>query len=327
MSSVAGSSVAGWVGAKVARARAAWDYRRRPWFHKRRVARADRLRPVFAGMLDGLPPLQQRPTDACSAHMLCGSKTADMGVWASYSVLRFMPDVRLFVHSDGSLSDDQQRRWARAVPGTTFLPMADMDARVTAAWAGRFDALLDWRRAKVIHTKWVDANVASPCRKTLLLDSDVLCFRDPVELRRACQDGGRSLAWNADVRECYSMDSAAMTAAVGCRVPPAFNSGCAVVPKLADDDLAWVQEAMAKLVAAGVDLTHWWIEQTVLALLAGRLGGAPLPPTYAVQFFRTPPGKVLRHYVGSKYIRERFFSEGVPLVARSLGLRPRVRPF
>ncbi len=295
-----------------------------------RVARAGRLRPVFAGMIDRLPPLAGRTaeavTDACSAHMLCGAQTFDMGVWASYSLLRHLPELPLYVHSDGTLTDDQQRRWAGVLPGTTFVSMADMDARVAAEWAGRLDGLAAWRRGRPLFTKLTDCHLVSACRRVLLFDSDVLCFRDPEALRRACRDGGRAVAWNDDMYEAYAWKSAAVGELAGCSVPSTFNSGCVALPRLSDDDLLWVQDLLARLVAAGANPAHHWMEQTLLGAVAGHLGGGPLPAAYSVQWSKVAKGKVLRHYVSARFVRERFFTEGLPMVARSLGLRPRFRP-
>src|SRR6476660_3742428 len=78
---------------------------------QRRMRRAERMREQQRSAIESLPTLpwsSQSEVDVC---MLCGHKQLDMGIAASWSLLRFAPDWRLVVFSDGTLSQDDERKW------------------------------------------------------------------------------------------------------------------------------------------------------------------------------------------------------------------------
>src|SRR5262245_31982412 len=74
-----------------------------------RMWRGERVRAIQRPAIESLPALPcsgESDVDVC---MLCGRKHLDMGIAASWSLLRFAPRWRLVVFNDGTLGPHDER--------------------------------------------------------------------------------------------------------------------------------------------------------------------------------------------------------------------------
>jgi hypothetical protein len=67
---------------------------------------AQRRRKQFEKLLTELAPITIPVDISCEIHLLCNQINIDMGMWATWSFKRFLTNYRLYVHSDGTIEDD-----------------------------------------------------------------------------------------------------------------------------------------------------------------------------------------------------------------------------
>lgn len=277
------------------------------------MEKVEELRKTHRSSLSGLTPVSgEGDGQGIEVHMLCGSNAADMGMWASWSLMRFIPAGTFVLHSDGSLGETELSSWRQLIPGLVFVPKSSGNESRRERFAVMYPRLEHWRSENPYSSKVIDVHFHGKQPKMIVLDSDVLCFCRPEELLRNYADASINFSWNEDERTCYSLPRAEMEAVVGHSIPDLFNTGILVTKRFCEEDFALMEEALDRCIHAGVS-TSGWFEQTLMAILAGRLGGGrPLGPHYRVVGGRTKEEAVMRHYVGVKRIRYRFFKEGIP---------------
>lgn len=283
-------------------------------------ARGERMRGELERHLDELPavgpPAGARTVDV---HMFCGRKHLDMGIWASWSLLRHLGNGQLHVHSDGSLGEADLDRWRRVVPDLAATTREQRAERAADRLAERFPLLHEWRDKQIYSTKFLDFHLFGDGDRVVSLDSDVLCFRRPDELIEALEAPRPAMRWHHDTGSSYAAPVEVLEAATGQTVPRRVNTGFLCAKRWDDEDLAFFEEMLARLGDHGVPVHHHWAEQTLYALAAGRHpDAAALPEHYSVRFGRTDPRAAIRHYVGVIKVRPRFFTEGVPILCEQL---------
>ncbi len=104
-----------------------------------------------------------------------------MYLLAIKSLLSFVPKMSVVVHSDGSLTEGDFSRIARHVSGVTFVRFEEAERRAGGALATR-PLLAEWRLRDAAYRRLVDIELWRTAEKVIILDSDVLTNRDPVEL-------------------------------------------------------------------------------------------------------------------------------------------------
>jgi hypothetical protein len=126
-----------------------------------------------------------------SVHMLFGARDFLMALWSLASFYH-VSSVRgaLYLHSDGSLTDRHLKTLRRLFPSATIV-----DARaVVAEHQEFFNAHPDLRDFRTRYTKFqakklLDPYLASDTSCRLILDSDMLWFKDPTEIKAAVDSG------------------------------------------------------------------------------------------------------------------------------------------
>ncbi|MBM9593922.1 hypothetical protein [Roseitranquillus sediminis] len=273
-----------------------------------------------------LTPLPEPAEVEAEVHTLCGEGQAAMGIWAGWSMMRFLPRARLVLHSDGTLTAETIALWRRLMPGTRVLSPEESEAAVAARLAA-FPHVLDWTRRYHFGSKLGAFYAAAETPRLVDMDSDVLVLDDPVAVRACLASESWRMAWNRDARPCYAYPEALLREVVGARVgplPDRLNGGFMVAWRLNDEDWAFLDAALAALAAdPRTDPLRYWMHQTLFALLASTQGEAarPLPPAYDIHMGATRAGAAARHYVGDPGVRPRFFTEGVPAVIRDARAR------
>ena len=274
-----------------------------------------------------LAPLPAPGEVAVEVHSLCGERQADMGIWASWSLLRFLPRARLVVHSDGTLTESTVALWRRAVPGMRLVEPAESDA----AMADRLSAhprVLEWSRRYHFGRKLGGCYATLGAPRLIDMDSDTLTFRPPEAVAATLEPGGARIAWNRDIGYCYAYPEPLLAEILGDLLPgplpPRLNGGYMISFAFGAEQWDLLDATIAALDAdPRTDPYRFWMHQTLLAIVAANLGGdaRPLPPGYDIHKGPTRPDAIMRHYVGVKSVRPRFFPEGIAAVIRDARAR------
>lgn len=290
------------------------------WPYKFKERQAAKLREQFWLQAFQLPPLPAPNQMGAEIHMFCGKKYLDMGIWASWSILRFMKNAVLYVHSDGTLDKEDIAAWKRVISGLVIVAKTESDEKVALRIRQRFPLLYEWRCTNWWGPGLVDMHLFGELDRFVVMDSDVLCFRDPVELRASLMLEKPVCTWNRDVRSCYSESIEVLNSVTGLKLPEAFNAGFQLTPRFGSEDFKHLERMISLLKADGrIDTNHWWSSQTYYAMCAAKCPEShALSETYAATLGRTSDDVVVRHYVGIPRVRPRYFTEGVPKVLADL---------
>lgn len=287
------------------------------WPYSGRVKAIPAERAKLRSHILQLPPLPRFCENLYEIHMLCGRRDLDMGILASWSIMRFMDGkARLFVHSDGTLREDDLDLWRRIVGEVVLVAREEGDRRVHEALAGCTNHLYSWRTGNWAGAQLVDMHFFGEQPSILIMDSDVLVFQRPQEVIDALTAAQPGFAWCRDLRDAYSAEPGLLRQITGVPMQERLCAGFMVCPRLSLDDFMKLDAHLCEIHRDGrIQLNHYWSCQTYYSLLAsGRIGAGILPDTYNNTAWRTGSRQVLRHYVGIPRVRFRYFSEGIPRV-------------
>ncbi|MEY4939536.1 MAG: hypothetical protein RIQ93_1271 [Verrucomicrobiota bacterium] len=256
---------------------------------------------------------------AVPVHVLCGHEqvllTAWMlASWHSHTGRNWV--VR--VHDDGTLTPEDVGNLCRISDQLHVITSAAADAAVAPHLANR-PACAAYRGAHPLARKIIDVPLLSESRRFILLDSDVLFFRQPEEILQWVDDPTDDRCWfNEDVAESSNVTPFEAQERLGVTPVPRVNSGLCLLPA-AVVDLDFCERALRDTALLNGHI--WRVEQTLFALCAARHSrSALLPRAYEVSLGAAmQPGAIARHYVGA--VRDRFWSEGVWKLAAQLSSR------
>lgn len=295
------------------------------WPYKGRVRamplEREKLRPLVAR----LPPLPVSSELRYEIHMLCCKRDLDMGIWASWSMMRFLKgEAELFVHSDGTLAHTDTDEWRRIVGRVTLVHREEADQTARESLLPHAPMVHHWREVHWASPQLIDVHLFGSAPQLLIMDSDVLTFIPPDEVIGALETKEARFGWSKDLCDAYSAGPELLHDITGVRVPEGLCAGFLVTPRLTIEDFARLEE-MLQLIESDprIELNHFWSCQTYYALLAGKVSGsAPFSRNYSNTAGRTSSDQILRHYVGIPRVRYRYFNEGVPKVLAQAGITP-----
>lgn len=229
------------------------------------------------------PPAVSRPGADAAVHVLVCQRDLNMCLLATKSFLRFVPDVALFVHDDGTLNAKSLELLRVHLPGARVVTRAEADQALESRLPSDIAAA---RQAHVFLLKVLDFNHFSEGRRTILLDSDIIFRSRPDE----------ALQWLAgdDAVAFYNPDPLCDTYRAPVRpsapLPPWFNSGF----------LGYKRPFLiAEMVAALRSMEYVLEDQTAYAyLLAGMPSRALDAHRYHVyQGGRIPSAACMVHFI------------------------------
>jgi hypothetical protein len=274
-----------------------------------------------------LPPLTEASDHpSVEVHTTCGEAQSGMGLWSSWSLMRFLPDARLVVHSDGSLTPDTIDVWSSMAPGAKFVSREENLDRMQQRFAA-FPRIRAWSETYHFGMKIGGIYSVAESETVFEIDTDTLTLRHPETLQAALDDPGLRLAWNNDMERCYAYPEPLLREIAGPGIgplPARLNGGYMIVRRPTDEDWAFVEMVLERMQAdPRTDPLRYWMHQTLWALLAARMGSGAraLPPEFDVYSGRTRASSAMRHYVGNPGIRPRFFTEGVPALVQDARMR------
>jgi hypothetical protein len=288
------------------------------WWRALRRVRAEGAGPAFqrwrlwSQVLATAPVSTDCPgRSPVEVHLLCHRGDHLCAIWALKSLYR-MSRLRwpVCIHVQGPCTAAMRRRFQAHIPDARLITQQDADTRVVPALSGRYPRLLEARQQSPFMMKLIDPVLLASAERIVILDSDVLFFREPCELRSHVEQAPPD-AWlfQRDPVSTYNVTEDVAASALGIRIPERVNSGIAVVPRaLVDFDLC---ERL--LEHPEVRRPSGWIEQTLFALCAGARGQVNyLPPSYFVSLEQgVDYGEfTARHYAGPS--RPLLTTEGMP---------------
>jgi hypothetical protein len=245
-----------------------------------------------------------------------------MGIAASWSLLRFAPDWRLLVFSDGTLQPEDEVKWRSVVPSLRVVDrqvvISEMERRIgdlpfiRQAWSRNF-----------YRAQFIDSHLTAESPLLLILDSDVLCLRRPTELLERLQSGKPHIIWNRGDGEGFCAPRADLEKALGWELPQRVNAGLLATPRFGREHLEMMEHVLERIGRATADpdwLGHYWLAGTVYAAMAAHFpGSSMLSADYAVMTRAKNRPAVMRHYVSVPCIRARYFREGIRELLRQAG--------
>ncbi|MBB01763.1 hypothetical protein GYB59_15395 [bacterium] len=251
-------------------------------------------------------PIKAEDSSRCEIHVLTSEADWLNLVWALKSF--YWTSGRrygLCIHSDGTLSPTSRKCLVEHFPEARILNHLD-SLKAVETDLKNYPKCLEFRRKNHLAPKVFDFRHHLQSERMLLLDSDVLFFREPTELLRRIESNDYILnSVNGDVASAYTVSSELAEKEAGVNLLPRFNSGLGVIHR--DSlNLDWIEEFLQ---LPGI-LGHFWrIEQTLYALCSSRYGVELLPEEYDVFLKGNVGERPSRHYVGA--IRHEMYREGM----------------
>jgi hypothetical protein len=256
-------------------------------------------------------PVRETSSDECEIHVLTSSQDWLNLLWALKTFYHFSGrHYALCIHNDGTLPATATAALRRHFPEARLISRDEADRAVLPTLEA-YPLCLALRRSNMLSLKLFDFRHYLQSARMLLIDSDILFFREPLDLLRRIEDPAYQLnSVNADVASAYTVDPIDVRGRFGFELEPSFNSGLGLIHR---DSLRleWIEEFLS---LPGV-LGHFWrIEQTLFALCSYRRGAELLPEEYRVQLDGKISGSC-KHFIGA--IRQHMYGSGIRHLVRA----------
>lgn len=142
---------------------------------------------LFRGIA-GTPPMPANPEADTGIHTAVPHKYLYAYLTALKSFLRFCPDVAVYTHDDGSLTDEDKRLISAHVPGAHVVDRRWADQAFAERVGDEF--LMKVRKSYTSYLKLFDPTLVSTQKRILIVDTDVLFLARPDEIVDWARDGG-----------------------------------------------------------------------------------------------------------------------------------------
>ena len=244
------------------------------------------------------PPVECGDELDLEIHLLTCHRDLLDALWCLKTYYHFS-DTRpaLVVHDDGTLRSSDFATLLQHFPGCRIIRRADADAELTEFLSAHPHCLrFRLRRDFYCALKLFDAFHHARADRLLLLDSDLLFFRRPVELlQHVAADRPCFLR---DYQDAYAMPRGALEATFEMAVEPRVNAGLMFLRRRQyADNLDFFESYFRRLTTdEPKDVNRH--EQTLHAILLSKYGAAPLSDGYQISD-RAPitDGTVAHHSV------------------------------
>lgn len=254
---------------------------------------------------------------ALEVHMLLHHARLLEGMWAFYSLARFFPSgCKLVVHDDGSLQSADVAVLKKIFPSCFVIERAEADVFVNEHFKKNgLEKCRKMRDSLVFGLKLFDVALYAKSAQVLLLDSDVLTFKECAEIIKELQmpDTYRRTLYMEDVCNQYCLDPKEICRQLGQEHIIAFNPGIALVQaqrvdfqrleKHLEQPGFWNADGSANYFA---ELTLWAMEMSLN-------NAQPLPKSYAIAPSQPgTKGMTCCHYCGGVNFIYLFYTDGIP---------------
>lgn len=260
-------------------------------------------------------PWRNLPVEKVPLHVMTGS---DQFAMTKCMLVSFFEKTRrnwrVVLHDDGTLPEDAVRVLAAMEIQSAYISRSDLLKRAR-------QVLADWplcRRAceeTLLAPKFFGPLIYADAPKVLLIDSDIVFFKEPREILDWADSDSENMFFCGDLSDTSKALRAPLRDKLGVRLWESVNSGiCCLCPgRFEFGDT----ERFLRELDLLQSLDHWLIEQTLFAIHASAHGkGGVLPSTYELTISPSRASTcVARHYVGK--VRELFYTEAIPSLAES----------
>jgi hypothetical protein len=246
-----------------------------------------------------LPPvLQKIGSPPLEIHFLSGSKFWYQTCFCVWSMQRTSPvALRPVLYNDGTLSEEQAASIRVLFPQISLTPYEEIEARLDQFLPrGRYGSLRE-RRLVYPHLRKLTDIHAGTCGWKLVLDSDMLFFREPTFLLNWLRAPDLPCHM-LDVASCYGYPPELLEELAGTPLPQRLNVGvCGMQSDAIDWDRLefWCRNLILR---AG---SHYLLEQALTAMMLAGVACRVAPEKdYVALPSRAEaqrPGAVLHHYV------------------------------
>lgn len=261
------------------------------WFFRRRTR-------FLSDPLQRLPPLACSSDGAAEIHSLVSHRHLEIYLLAIRSFLRFYDRVRVVVHDDGTLDDQDARLLQDRIRNVRILRRRESDRLVEEVLRGR-PSCLRFRRKQILTAQVFDFPKFAATKKIVAMDSDILVLRHPSEIVRWIEGETDEIlyAYEENPRSPrIRKKNITLDPGTPFRFAPHLCGG--FVCTYSDIfDLDLIERYCSYVLANCHD--RLYRAQTIAALCAANspYRVQPLPPTYQnLPHFRAEPEPVLRHY-------------------------------
>lgn len=234
-------------------------------------------------------------------------------LWSLVSFYEFSGlRLPLLICSDGTLGERHARELGKVFPDARLIDRSTSD-RLVAEQLARYPNCTKFRSVQPYARKIIDLPILCGSPFILMLDSDVLFLRRPVELIRYLTPGHCSrFVFQRDYQDAYFASTADIKGRFGVDITPRINVGI-VFADVSDFNFSKID----KWLGADGLANHGWAEQTLWAMYAGQEHTAFLGEGYDVTTeVHIGPATVAKHYIGP--IRDFLYMEGIPYLSRRL---------
>lgn len=241
-------------------------------------------------------------------HMLVCNRDLSMAICACKSLVMASGSSQPFIfHDDGSLDDHDCLALANHFPGARVIRYSESQERAINQF-GSESNLYRYRKLGVMMMKLLDVRLFSESEKVIIMDSDILFFKNPIELFSLARDKCAPNSFNKDIAPAYMLDGKILESIVGEPLLPQINAGLSVVNVNAinfEKIELWLTQMK------GQPIVIHRIEQSLMAMLVAisEQKAQYLPQQYDVSYHKDVDSAVCKHYVGR--IRHGFELEGI----------------
>ncbi len=257
------------------------------------------------------PPIECGDATDLEIHLLTCHRDLLDALWCLKTYYHFS-DTRpaLVVHDDGTLEASDFETLLQHFPGCRIIRRADADAELTE-FLSAYPHCLKFRLRKDFYCalKLFDAFRHARADKLLLLDSDLLFFRRPVELlQHIATDRPCFLR---DYQDAYAMPRVGLETTFRMAIEPMVNAGLMFLPRRQyTDNLDFIEHYFGTLTTdAPKDVNRH--EQTIQAILLSKCGAAPLGDGYQISNRAAITDHTVAHHSVSDGSRANMQAEGL----------------
>lgn len=243
------------------------------------------------------------------------------GLWSLYSFRAHFGPCRIVVLNDGSLKSTSLALINAIFPGIA-VPDCKANDEETDSYLARqgLRNCREWRRRFIFFRKLVDTVRLRRADGVLLLDSDCLHFRVPLEIRTWVEKPLKVIYAADTHRYSYCADPSLLAKICGSPLPKYFCAGYVCLPRNTVDlfriERYLSEDCFQRQLSTG-RFTHV-AEQTLYAMEAAVTGAAILPRCYATCPDPDIESPTMGHFCGGSYRRTWFYTKALPVVFRQL---------
>ena len=255
-------------------------------------------------------------------HMLLHHKRVYEGLWSLYSFASLTGrSCRIVIHDDGSLTPADLELLDRVFPGLRVIKRACADeALITFFRQQKLERCEQFRRNLIFALKLFDPIFFAENDWFVLMDSDVLFYRKPVELLQGLNKASaQSLdcLYSCDNGYRYCLEERELTQLLGKTCIERFNPGivrvrCGIVNF--EHFERWLSHpGFWTKTGAG----NYYAELTLWAMALTLANAHPLPDNYGI-CAPEPDQFTYGHYCGGGFWASLFYTRGIPYLKRLL---------